>query len=70
MDTGRRIEVYAALGRNAITAKQGRRLVKKAGADPTALVERQTGMGYAHPAERGRRHLIGFQRQRPTDEKE
>jgi hypothetical protein len=62
MNTYRRAKIYLSDGR-ALTPRQRRRLVKKAGADPTATVIRDDGMGYP-PAMQGRRDLLGFE----TDE--
>lgn len=62
MNTYRRAKIYLSDGR-ALTPRQRRRLVKKAGVDPTATVVRDSGMGYA-PAMQGFRELLGFE----TDE--
>lgn len=43
MDTITRRKLYGATP----TARQRRRLVKKAGRDPNAIVVRDTGMGYS-----------------------
>lgn len=59
MNTWDRMNVYARSGRPR-TAAQRRRLVKKAGTDPSAVVERDNGMGYP-PAMQGYRELLGVQ---------
>lgn len=63
MDTYTRLNIYAH-GRKTISAKQRRRLVKKAGRDPRALVMRGGGMGYS-PGQQDIRELI---RCEPTPE--
>lgn len=60
MDTATRIDIYARTGR-ALTDRQRRRLVKKAGRDPRAHVVRDEGMGFA-PARQGERILLGYER--------
>jgi len=60
MDTTRRIQIY---GRK-ITSRQRRRLIKKAGRDPHAIVTRDDGMGYP-PAMQGYKELISFRRPEP-----
>lgn len=63
MDTRKRIEVYTRQnGASRLTHRQRRRVIKKAGADPTAIVIRDDGMGYA-PNKQGFRELVGIQRQ-------
>lgn len=57
MDTQRRIEIYGS----KLTPRQRRRVIKKAGADPTAVVVRDDGMGYS-PAMQGYRELVGINR--------
>lgn len=57
MDTYTRLNIYAQ-GRKTISARQRRRLVKKAGRDPYALVTRDDGMGYP-PRMQGYRELTG-----------
>lgn len=56
MNTYRRAKLYE--GR--MTARQRRRLVKKAGRDPGALVVRDDGMGYP-PSRQGFRELVSFE---------
>lgn len=58
MNTYQRAQVYLSDGR-PLSPRQRRRLVKKAGADPTATVVRDDGMGYT-AAMQGFRELIGF----------
>lgn len=60
MDTAARIDVYARTGR-ALTAKQRRRMIKKAGRDPNAHVVRDDGMGFSL-ARQGERILLGYDR--------
>lgn len=55
MDTHRRLQIYSA-GRKTISARQRRRLVKKAGRDPYAITYRDDGMGYP-PSKQGFREL-------------
>lgn len=59
MDTQRRVALYESQGR--LTPAKRRRLVKKAGRDPRALVAREGGMGYP-PAHQDYRVLTGFER--------
>lgn len=56
MDTHRRLQIYAR-GRKTISARQRRRLIKKAGRDPYATVIRDDGMGYP-PDKQGFRELV------------
>jgi hypothetical protein len=58
VNTERRIEIYTRDGQRPLTARQRRRVVKKAGRDPNATVVRDNGMGY--PASmQGYREIIG-----------
>lgn len=66
MDTTTRLALYAQGGRK-ITERQRRRLVKKAGTDPHAIVMRDDGMGYS-PAMQGYRELIFTRRAEPGEE--
>lgn len=58
MDTVTRVGIYT---RNSWcpTPRQKRRIVKKAGRDGAALVDRSHGMG-VHPARQGERIFIGY----------
>ncbi len=60
MDTETRMNVYGRSGRPR-TPAQRRRLIKKAGREPGAVIERDDGMGYP-PAMQGYRELVGFER--------
>lgn len=53
MDTVTRAKVYG----QKMTARQRRRLVKKAGRDPYAIVYRDDGMGYP-PSKQGFREVV------------
>lgn len=64
MDTYTRIGVYTQAS-PGLTHRQRRRVVKKAGRDPQALVVRDSGMGFS-PAFQGFRELAGFER-RPVE---
>lgn len=57
VNTYQRREIYLRSGR-PLTPRQRRRLVKKAGTDPTAMVARDEGMGFP-PEMQGLRELIG-----------
>lgn len=59
MNTEQRIEIYGRSGHP--TARQRRRIIKKAGRDPQATVVRDDGMGYP-PSMNGYRELIGLDR--------
>lgn len=59
MDTFTRRNLYGPRP----TARQRRRLIKKAGRDPYAVVARGDGMGYP-PALQGCRELTGIERPR------
>lgn len=59
MDTSTRLATYCRNGRR-MTARQRRRMIKKAGRDPFATVVRDDGMGYS-PAKQGYRELIGVE---------
>lgn len=61
MDTYRRAKLYE--GR--MTARQRRRLVKKAGRDQGALVVRDDGMSYP-PSRQGFRELVSFESLAPV----
>lgn len=66
MNTRQRLERYQAQnGHDGLTARQRRRLTKKAGTDPDAMVQRDDGMGYP-PSMQGYRELLGYQRIRVT----
>jgi hypothetical protein len=60
MDTQERIGIYERRGLR-LTPRQRRRMIKKAGRDPYAVVVREDGMGYS-PAMQGYRELIGIDR--------
>lgn len=55
MDTQRRLKIYSQNGK--VTHAQRRRIVKKAGRDPGAIVTRDDGMGYP-PGMQGYRELV------------
>ena len=55
MDTWTRSRIYE---KTRMTARKRRRLVKKAGRDPYAIVVREDGMGYP-PSMQGVRELVG-----------
>jgi len=57
MDTFTRREVYLRDNR-PLTPRQRRRLIKKAGRDPYAVIGRDNGMGYP-PSMQGFKELIG-----------
>ena len=54
MNTQDRIKAY---GGRKLTSAQRRRMIKKAGTDPTAVVIRDDGMGYP-PGMQGYRELV------------
>lgn len=60
MDTATRIDRYRTQ-RAQMSARQRRRMIKKAGRDPRAIIVRADGMGY-RPAQQGEKLLIGFAR--------
>lgn len=57
MDTVDRIGNYTKNGARRLTFRQRRRMIKKAGRDPLAIVIRDDGMGYS-PAMQGYRELV------------
>lgn len=57
MNTQKRVEIYTRGGRK-LTARQRRRIVKKAGRDPQVTVIKDDGMGYP-PNMQGYREVIG-----------
>lgn len=57
MDTATRIGIYTDGGKRKMTPTQRRRMVKRAGRDPLAIVVRDDGMGYS-PALQNYRELI------------
>lgn len=59
MDTEKRIAVYTRGHERLLTHRQRRRMIKKAGRDPRAVVIRDAGMGYA-PGMQGYRELAGI----------
>lgn len=58
MNTVKRFKIYVSDNR-PLTARQRRRLVKKAGRDPHATVVRDDGMGYP-PNKQGYREIVGM----------
>jgi hypothetical protein len=67
MHTQKRIETYTRQNRGArLTHRQRRRIAKRAGSDPCALVVRDEGMGYS-PAMQGYREVTECWRPAPVD---
>jgi len=65
MNTIERVHAYNKQGGKTLTPAQRRRMIKKAGRDPQAIIIREDGMGYAR-SRQGERILIGFEDNRPT----
>ncbi len=62
MNTQTRIPAYVRTNGNPrLTPRQRRRMIKRAGVDPYAVVVRDDGMGYS-PAMQGYRELVNITR--------